>query len=128
MKRGTDITDTDIESTPLTATVEASPNHRSQPGAALMKRTSKYAGLDVHQATTVIVVREESGRVIARTILPTHATALTEFFRSIRGSVHVTFEEGTQSHWLYTLLMPLVMRVVVCNRRDARRHGSKNDW
>lgn len=93
-----------------------------------MKRTTKYVGLDVHQATTVIVVREESGRIIARTILPTEAAALMEFFRTVRGSVHVSFEEGTQSHWLYTLLVPLVMRVVVCNRRDARRHGNKNDW
>lgn len=36
-----------------------------------MKRTTKYVGLDVHQATTVTTVREESGRVIARTIVPT---------------------------------------------------------
>ena len=93
-----------------------------------MKRTAKYVGLDVHQATTVIVVREESGRIIGRTILPTEATALTEFFHSIRGSVQVCFEEGTQSHWLYTLLVPLVRRAVVCNRRDARRQGNKNDW
>ena len=39
-----------------------------------MKRTTKYAGLDVHQATIVIVVREESGRIIARHILPTDAS------------------------------------------------------
>lgn len=36
-----------------------------------MKRNTKYVALDVHQATTVASVREESGRVIARTILPT---------------------------------------------------------
>jgi len=93
-----------------------------------MKRTPKYAGLDVHQATTVIVVREESARVIARAILPTDAMALTEFFRSMRGSVHVTFEEGTQAQWLYDLLVPLVERVVVCNRRETRRQGNKSDW
>jgi transposase len=93
-----------------------------------MKRTTKYAGLDVHQATTVIVVCEESGRVIARAIVPTDATALTEFFRAMRGTIHVAFEEGTQAQWLYDLLRPLVERVVVCNRRDARRHGHKSDW
>src|SRR5689334_12748822 len=70
-----DKADTDIESAPLTATVEASPNHSPQPGAALMKRTTKYVGLDVHQATIVAVVRDETGRVIARTILPTEAAA-----------------------------------------------------
>ena len=29
-----------------------------------MKRTTKYVALDVHQATTVASVREESGRVM----------------------------------------------------------------
>jgi transposase len=93
-----------------------------------MKRTTKYVGLDVHQATIVIVVREESGRVIARTILPTDATAVLEFFRGMRGSVHVSFEEGTQAQWLYDLLRPRVERVVVCNRRETRRQGNKSDW
>ena len=93
-----------------------------------MKRTPKYVGLDVHQATTVAVVREESGRIIARTIVPTEATALTEFFGGVHGSVHVTFEEGTQAQWLHDLLVPLVARVVVSNRRDERRHGTKSDW
>ena len=45
-----------------------------------MKRTTKYVALDVHQATTVASVREESGRVIARTILPTEEPAIVEFF------------------------------------------------
>jgi hypothetical protein len=93
-----------------------------------MKRTAKYVGLDVHQATTVAVVREESGRVIARTILPTEALAMTEFVRGMRGSIHVAFEEGTQAQWLYDLLIPVTERVVVCNRRDTRRQGNKNDW
>ena len=93
-----------------------------------MKRTPKYVGLDVHQATIVIVVREESGGIIGQTIVPTEAPALTEFFRGLRGSIHVAFEEGTQAQWLYDLLMPLVARAVVCNRRDVRRRGNKNDW
>ena len=93
-----------------------------------MKRTAKYVGLDVHQATTVAVVREESGRVIARTVVPTDAGALTELVRGMHGTIHVVFEEGTQAQWLHDLLQPLVARVVVCNRRDARRHGAKTDW
>jgi hypothetical protein len=51
-----------------------------------------------------------------------------EFFRGVHGSVHVTFEEGTQAQWLHDLLVPVVARVVVCNRRDERRHGTKSDW
>ena len=73
-----------------------------------MKRTTKYVAFDVHQATTVASVREESGRVIARSVLPTDSGALTEFVRGMRGARHVTFEEGTQAQWLYELLAPLV--------------------
>ena len=36
-----------------------------------MKRSTKYVALDVHQATTIVSGRAESGRAIARTILPT---------------------------------------------------------
>ena len=43
-----------------------------------MKQTTKYVGLDVHQATTVAVVGDDTGRVIARSVVPTEATALLE--------------------------------------------------
>src|SRR5437667_1401158 len=46
--------------------MELSKTHGPQQGAASMKRTTKHVALDVHQATTVASVREESGRVIAR--------------------------------------------------------------
>ena len=71
-----------------------------------MKCMTKYVALDVHQATTVASVRGEGGRVLARTILPTEEPAVVEFFRGMRGSVHVVFEEGTQSQWLHDLLTP----------------------
>jgi len=93
-----------------------------------MKRTTKYVGLDVHQATIVAVVRDETGRVIARTILPTEAAALTAFVGPWRGRVEVAYEEGTQAQWLHDLLRPLVARVVVCDRRAVRRQGNKSDW
>lgn len=93
-----------------------------------MKRSTKYVALDVHQATTVGSVREEGGRVIARPILPTEREALVEFFRGMRGSIHVTFEEGTQAQWLHDLLVPLVTRVIVCDRRGEARHGTKCDF
>ena len=92
-----------------------------------MKRTTKYVGLDVHQASTVSSVREEGGRVIARTIVPTETSAIIEFFRGMRGTIHVAFEEGTQAQWLHDLIAPLVARVVVCDRRGERRHTNKHD-
>lgn len=93
-----------------------------------MKRTTKYVGLDVHQATTYASVRDPGGRILARAILPTEATALEEFFHGMRGAVHVAFEEGTQAQWLYELLVPCVDRVIVCDRRgERRRRGNKAD-
>jgi len=92
-----------------------------------MKRTTKYVALDVHQATTSASVREEGGRVIARTILPTAAPALLEFFQGMRGAIHVAFEEGTQAQWLHDVLAPLVDRVIVADRRGTAQQGNKGD-
>ncbi len=36
-----------------------------------MKQSTKYVALDVHQAITVASVREASGRVLARAMIPT---------------------------------------------------------
>src|SRR2546422_10650488 len=118
---------THVESTPPAVTMESTKTRDPQQGAALMKRSTKYVALDVHQATTVASVREEGGRVIARSVLPTDGGALTEFVRGMRGARHVTFEEGTQAQWLYDLLAPLVDRVVVCDRRGTPRQGNKGD-
>jgi transposase len=92
-----------------------------------MKRSTKYVGLDVHQATTVATVRDASDRVICRSVLTTDAGMLVEFIHSMCGSIHVAFEEGTQAQWLHNLLVPLVDRVVVCDRRGERRLGNKAD-
>jgi len=92
-----------------------------------MSRSVKYVALDVHQATTVASVREERGRVIARSVVPTEAAALLEFFRGMRGSIHVAVEEGTQAQWLHELLVPVVDRVVVCDRRGQAHRGNKGD-
>src|SRR5256712_2331710 len=107
--------------------MESTQTRGPQQGAALMKRTTKYVALDVHQATTSASVREENGRVIARSVLPTDGAAITEFVRGMRGAVHVALEEGTQAQWLHDVLAPLVDRVVVCDRRWAPRRGDKAD-
>ena len=101
--------------------MESMSTHVPRQGAALLKRTTKYVALDAHQATTVASVRAEDGRVLARTILPTEEPALLEFFRGMRGAIHVAFEEGTQAQWLYDLLAPRVDRVVACLRQAGVR-------
>jgi transposase len=76
---------------------------------------------------TVASVREESGRVITRSIFPTEEQALVDFFRGMRGTIHVTFEEGTQAQWLHDLLVGRVDRVLVCDRRGEKRQRRKDD-
>ncbi len=59
---------THIGSTLLAVTMESTKAQGPQQGAALMTRTTKYVALDVHQATTVASVRDDSGRVLARSV------------------------------------------------------------
>ena len=77
----------------------------------------KYIGLDVHQATISVAVRDSKGKLVMESILETKASTILEFFAGLRGTVSVTFEEGTWAAWLYDLLKPHVARVVVCNPR-----------
>jgi len=107
--------------------MEVSSKHGSHPGAALMKQTTKYVGLDVHQATTVATVRTDTGRVLARSILPTEAVALRDWLQGMRGAIHVALEEGTQAQWLHDLLTPVVARVIVCDRRGEPTRSNKGD-
>jgi len=89
----------------------------------------RYIGLDVHRDTIAVAVLDESGRLMMQSVLATRATAVLDFLHGIRGSLHVTFEEGTHSAWLHDLLSRRVARVVVCNpRKNALlKSGSKSD-
>jgi len=89
----------------------------------------KYIGLDVHQATMSVAVMDASGKVVMESILETKATTIVEFFAGLRGTLSVTFEEGTWSVWLYDLLNPRVDKLVVCNpRKNALlKDGNKSD-
>ena len=89
----------------------------------------KYIGLDVHQATISIAVVDSQGKVIMESILETKASTLLEFLAGLRGSLFVTFEEGTWAAWLYDLLKPHVTEVLVCNPRKIPllKHGNKSD-
>jgi hypothetical protein len=64
----------------------------------------KYIGLDVHQATIVIAVMDSTGKLVMESILETKAATILRFFAGLRGTLSVTFEEGTWSAWLYDLL------------------------
>ena len=80
---------------------------------------AKYIGLDVHQATISVAVRDSAGKLVLEAILETKSEAILQFLRGLRGSLHVTLEEGTWAAWLHDLLLPHVTRVVVCDSGPA---------
>ena len=91
--------------------------------------SEKYIGLDVHQATIVVAVMDSSGKLVMESILETKAATILQFFAGLRGTLSVTFEEGTWAAWLYDLLQPHVDKMVVCNpRKNALlKDGNKSD-
>src|SRR6202049_5085164 len=89
----------------------------------------KYIGMDVHQATISVAVMNSQGKLIMECILETKAATILEFLHGLRGTVSVTFEEGTSAAWLHDLLKPHVAHLVVCDpRKNALlKDGSKSD-
>jgi|SRR5882672_3349696 len=90
---------------------------------------AKYIGLDVHQATISAAVLDSTGKWVFECIMETKAATILQLIHGLRGSLHVTFEEGTCAPWLHDLLKPQVTEVLVCNpRKNALlKVGNKND-
>lgn len=91
--------------------------------------STKYVGMDVHKDTISIAVMNSGGKVVMESILETKAVTILQFIQGLRGSLLVTFEEGTWAAWLYDLLKPYVTKVTVCNpRKNALlKSGNKSD-
>lgn len=89
----------------------------------------KYVGLDVHESTISVAVRDHEGKLVMESVIATKATAVIELLQGLRGVVQVSFEEGTHSAWLYDLAVRHVARVVVANSRKNAllKWGNKND-
>src|SRR6516165_7293751 len=94
-----------------------------------MKKQSQYMGMDVHQATTVVVVVDADGKLILETIVKTEASAIIRLIQGLSGPLHVTFEETTQAAWLYDVMRHVVAEVIVCDPRHNKllSEGSKGD-
>ena len=90
---------------------------------------AKYIGLDVHQATISVAVLDCSGKLVMEAIVETKAETILQCMHGLRGSLHVTLEEGTWATWLHDLLKPHVSRVLVSDPRknDLGRDGNRND-
>jgi len=69
--------------------------------------SEKYIGLDVHQATISVAVMDSRGKVVMESILETQAATIVAFLAGLRGTLSVTFEEGTWAAWLYELAADL---------------------
>jgi transposase len=89
----------------------------------------KYIGMDVHKEAISIAVLNSSGKLVMECVIETKAITILDFLKGLRGSLHVTFEEGTWAAWLYDLIKPHVTELIVCNpRRNALlKEGSKSD-
>jgi transposase len=89
----------------------------------------KYIGMDVHQASISVAVMDAKGKLIMECVLETKAATILEFIQGLRGTLALTFEEGTSAAWLHDRLKPHVSRLVVCDpRKNALlQDGNKND-
>jgi transposase len=90
---------------------------------------TKYIGLDVHRATISAAVLDSAGKLVMEAVLETKAETILQLIHGLRGSLHVTFEEGTCAAWLHDLLKPHVAHVLVCDpRKNALlKAGNKSD-
>ena len=89
----------------------------------------KYIGMDVHQATISVAVMDGYGQADHGMHPGDESGTILEFIDGLRGTLSVTFEEGTSAAWLHDLLKPHVSHLVVCDpRRNALlKDGSKSD-
>jgi len=71
----------------------------------------KYIGMDVHAATISAAVKNAQGKLLMECVLETKAATILEFIQGLRGTLAVTFEEGTLAAWLHDLLKPHVSRL-----------------
>jgi transposase len=92
-----------------------------------MNTNIKYIGIDVHQATSVFAVLNHQGKAVAEAVIETKPEAIIDFLGSQRGTIWVTFEEGTYANWLYDVIKPHVAKLLVCDPRKNKLNGNKTD-
>lgn len=85
----------------------------------------RYVGIDAHAASCTLAVVGASGKRLRSMVVDTNGRALVEAVKTIGGRLHICLEEGTQSGWLYELLLPHAAEVVVTVAPETR--GPKSD-
>jgi IS30 family transposase len=76
----------------------------------------KSIGIDVHKEAISIAVLNSSGKLVMECVIETKAITILDFLKGLRGSLHVTFEEGTWAAWLYDLIKPHVTELMVASK------------
>jgi transposase len=85
-----------------------------------------YIGADVHSNSTELAI-EHNGRIVRRHGVPTAIPAIKEVLASVRGKIHLTFEEGPMAGWLYRNLKGTVEEIIVCDPRRNNYISSDGD-
>src|SRR5882724_9412087 len=83
-----DVCLTHIESTLLPVRLGRSKHQRKEGVAAMKHHGIQYLALDVHQATIVATVRDETGAVRLRATIPTEARAILGLVKGLGPHVH----------------------------------------
>ena len=92
-------------------------------------RCMLYVGLDVHDRTTSLTVRNGRGVIVERDVIPTTKADFRRRFRNLRGRLVIACEAGPLAGWLSSLLASRLRKVVVCDPRQNRLllNGTKTD-
>ena len=85
----------------------------------------RYIGIDTHRDSSTVCVLSATGKRVTREVVETNGHALVSTVRKLRGALHVCIEEGTWSEWLYEILSPHVVELVVY--QNEWRPGAKSD-
>jgi transposase len=85
----------------------------------------KYIGLDVHATSCTVAIVDARGKRLGHQVLETNGQVLVEFFKTLRGTLRVCMEEGTQAGWLVEILSPHVEQIITLRVPESR--GAKSD-
>ena len=66
-----------------------------------------------------IAVLNSSGKLVMECTIEAKAITILDFLKGLRGSLHVTFEEGTWAAWLYDPIKPHVTEPLVEKTKSA---------
>src|SRR5215469_1320839 len=66
---------------------------------------AKYIGLDVHQATITVAVRDSAGKLVIEAIVETKAETILQFLRGVRGSLYVTLKKALASRCMHPTIV-----------------------